>query len=94
METKRKPPHINVDFFEDLTGDISETPHDGVEEIGKRIRILREEKGISLDELSNMTGFDVELLSNIENNIVQPQQCFRQVNFRDRQQNLFHNSQR
>ncbi len=73
METKKKPPHINVDFFEDLTGDISETPRKGVEEIGKRIRILREEKGISLDELSNMTGFDVELLSNIENNIVQPQ---------------------
>jgi transcriptional regulator with XRE-family HTH domain len=73
METKKKPPHINVDFFEDLTGDISETPREGVEEIGKRIRILREEKGISLDELSNMTGFDVELLSNIENNIVQPQ---------------------
>jgi transcriptional regulator with XRE-family HTH domain len=73
METKKKPPHINVDFFEDLTGDISEAPRAGVEEIGKRIRILREEKGISLDELSNMTGFDVELLSNIENNIVQPQ---------------------
>jgi len=73
METKKKPPHINVDFFEDLTGDILEKPRDGVEEIGKRIRILREEKGISLDELSNMTGFDVELLSNIENNIVQPQ---------------------
>ena len=73
MENKKKPPHINVDFFEDLTGDISETPRDGVEEIGKRIRILREEKGISLDELSNMTGFDVEFLSNIENNIVQPQ---------------------
>jgi transcriptional regulator with XRE-family HTH domain len=73
MESKKKPPHINVDFFEDLTGDISETPRDGVEEIGKRIRILREEKGISLDELSNMTGFDVELLSHIENNIVQPQ---------------------
>ena len=73
MDTKKKPPHINVDFFEDLTGDISETPREGVEEIGKRIRILREEKGISLDELSNLTGFDVELLSNIENNIVQPQ---------------------
>jgi len=73
METKKKPPHINVDFFEDLTGDISEKPRNGVDEIGKRIRILREEKGISLDELSNMTGFDVELLSNIENNIVQPQ---------------------
>ncbi len=73
MKTKKKPPHINVDFFEDLTGDISEAPRDGVDEIGKRIRILREEKGISLDELSNLTGFDVELLSNIENNIVQPQ---------------------
>jgi len=73
METKKKPPHINVDFFEDLTGDISESPRAGVDEIGKRIRILREEKGISLDELSNLTGFDVELLSNIENNIVQPQ---------------------
>jgi len=73
METKKKPPHINVDFFEDLTGDISEAPRDGVEEIGKRIRTLREEKGISLDELSNLTGFDVELLTNIENNIVQPQ---------------------
>ena len=73
MDTKKKPPHINVDFFEDLTGDISEAPRDGIEEIGKRIRILREEKGISLDELSNLTGFDVELLSNIENNIVQPQ---------------------
>ena len=73
MENKKKPPHINVDFFEDLTGDISETPRNGVEEIGKRIRTLREEKGISLDELSNLTGFDVELLSNIENNIVQPQ---------------------
>ena len=73
METKKKPPHINVDFFEDLTGDISETPREGVEEIGKRIRTLREEKGISLDELSNLTGFDVELLTNIENNIVQPQ---------------------
>jgi len=73
METKKKPPHINVDFFEDLTGNISESPRAGVDEIGKRIRILREEKGISLDELSNLTGFDVELLSNIENNIVQPQ---------------------
>ena len=73
MKTTKKTPHINVDFFEDLTGDISEATCEGVEEIGKRIRILREEKGISLDELSNMTGFDVELLSNIENNIVQPQ---------------------
>jgi len=73
METKNKTPHINVDFFEDLTGDISESTREGVEEIGKRIRNLREEKGLSLDELSHMTGFDVEFLSNIETNKVQPQ---------------------
>lgn len=73
METKNKTPHINVDFFEDLTGDISESTREGIEEIGKRIRNLREEKGLSLDELSNMTGFDVEFLSNIETNKVQPQ---------------------
>ena len=73
METKDKKPYINVDFFEDLTGNISESTSEGVEEIGKRIRILREEKGLSLDEVSNLTGFDVELLSNIEANKVQPQ---------------------
>jgi transcriptional regulator with XRE-family HTH domain len=73
MEKKKKTPHINVDFFEDLTGDISQTPRKGIEEIGKRIKALREHKGLSLDELSNMTGFDVELLSNIETNKVQPQ---------------------
>ena len=73
METKEKKPYINVDFFEDLTGDISESTSEGVEEIGQRIRILREEKGLSLDEVSNLTGFDVGLLSNIETNKVQPQ---------------------
>jgi transcriptional regulator with XRE-family HTH domain len=73
MERNKKPPHINVDFFEDLTGDISESSREGVDEIGKRIRMLREHKGLSLEELSNMTGFDVELLSNIEANKVQPQ---------------------
>lgn len=73
METKNKTPHINVDFFEDLTGDISESTREGIEEIGKRIKHLREERGLSLDELSNMTGFDVEFLSNIETNKVQPQ---------------------
>ncbi len=73
METKKQKPHINVDFFEDLTGDISESTHPGEEAIGERIKKLREEKGLSLDELSNLTGFDVTLLSNIETNEVQPQ---------------------
>ena len=73
METKDQKHHINVDFFEDLTGDIEESSQARVEEIGKRIKTLREEKGLSIEELSNLTGFDVELLSNIETSQVQPQ---------------------
>jgi transcriptional regulator with XRE-family HTH domain len=73
MEIKNQKPHINVDFFEDLTGDISKSTHEGIEAVGERIKALREEKGLSLDELSKLTGFDVELLANIENNKVQPQ---------------------
>ena len=73
MENKKKTPHINVDFFEDLTGDIpSETPK-SLDDIGERIRKIREEKSLSLDEISKMTGFEVEFLSKIENKDLQPQ---------------------
>ncbi|UCD32830.1 MAG: helix-turn-helix transcriptional regulator [Desulfobacterales bacterium] len=73
MKTKGQKHHINVDFFEDLTGEITEPPQARAEEIGKRIKTLREEKGLSIEELSNLTGFEVELLSNIETSQVQPQ---------------------
>ncbi len=73
MEEKTQKPHINVDFFEDLTGDIDTPAPDKIEEIGGRIRMLREEKGLSLEKLSNLTGFDVNMLSRIENNEIQPQ---------------------
>ncbi len=73
MEKKEPTPHINVDFFEDLTGDISKERHSSVEEIGKRIRLLREEKGLSREALSKMTGFNVEFLASIESDEVQPQ---------------------
>jgi len=73
MENNHPKPHINVDYFEDLTGAIDTTPTTSVAEIGARIRTIREEKGLSLDELSNMTGFAVDLLANIEQNQVQPQ---------------------
>lgn len=66
-------PYINVDFFEDLTGTIPEADKEGVEEIGARIRSLREEKGLSREELSNLTGFDVALLERIEKDEIQPQ---------------------
>jgi transcriptional regulator with XRE-family HTH domain len=73
MENDNRKPHINVDYFEDLTGAIDTTPTASVAEIGARIRTIREEKGLSLEALSNMTGFAVELLANIEQNQVQPQ---------------------
>ena len=72
MENNKKP-YIDVDFFEDLTGDISTPVQEGVEEIGVRVKTIREEKGLSLDQLSRLTGFNKELLSDIEENKVQPQ---------------------
>jgi len=73
METKNQKPHINVDFFENLTGDIAKSTDEAVAAIGERIKAIREEKGLSLEDLSKMTGFAVELLSNIEASKVQPQ---------------------
>jgi len=51
-------PHINVDYFEDLTGEMPSTGAKQVQEIGNRIKGLREGKGISLEKLSEATGFD------------------------------------
>ena len=73
MTSQEQPPHINVDYFEDLTGDIAESGQSGIDEIGKRLKSLREEKGISLDELSSRTGFDAEFLSKIEKQEIYPQ---------------------
>jgi len=71
-ENKQKPP-INVDYFEDLTGDITKAPVDPVESAGERIRVLRREKGLSIEEVSRLTGFEVSFLEDLENNKVQPQ---------------------
>lgn len=73
MENNAQKPHINVDYFEDLTGDIDDAAQEGVEEIGQRIRTLRESKGLGLDELSHLTGFDEEMLARIESADIQPQ---------------------
>ena len=73
MQKDNHTPHINVDFFEDLTGNILKASGKGVEAIGERVKRMREEKGLTLDELSNLTGFEVEFLKRIENNEVKPQ---------------------
>lgn len=67
-----KPP-INVDYFEDLTGQIGPGADSMCEQIGDRIKRLREEKGLSVSELSLMTGFEESLLVEIEDNTVCPQ---------------------
>ena len=73
MKSKEDKPHINVDYFEDLTGKIDTPETEGMEEIGSRVRKLRESKGLSLAELSNLTGFDETLLDKIEQQEVYPQ---------------------
>lgn len=73
MEKSDKIPHINVDYFEDLTGDIKSGDTGDVDEVGKRIKLLREERGISLENLSNLTGFDLARLEDIEAGREKPQ---------------------
>ena len=73
MDTKNQTPHINVDYFEGLTNDLPSHETQSVEAIGDKIKKLREDKGLSIDELSKMTGFDIELLDQIEKKEVQPQ---------------------
>lgn len=73
MDKKNQVHPVNVDFFEDLTGDVSGLKDKGIEAIGERIRSLREKKGLSIEDLSKMTGFDIDFLKNIERNKVQPQ---------------------
>ena len=73
MEAKDHKGFMNIDFFAGLTGDIPAEPRKGIEDIGERIRKLREEKGLSLEELSRLTGFEVKFLSSLEKNEAQPQ---------------------
>jgi len=73
MEAKDSKGFMNFDFFADLTGEIPSEPQKGMGDIGERIRKLREEKGLSLEELSSLTGFEIEFLSSMEKNEAQPQ---------------------
>ncbi len=73
MEKDKILPHINVDYFEDLTGEILPKEAGEVDEVGIRIKKLREKKGLSIDEVSNLTGFDTQRLQDIEDGVIQPQ---------------------
>ena len=67
MKRMTKSLNINLDYFEDLTGNIKNGEKGDVDEVGKRIKLLREERGISIENLSNLTGFAVSRLEDIEN---------------------------
>ena len=73
MEKDNRNSVLGMDFFQDLTGEIDEPRPKDIEEVGQRIRKIREQKGLSLQELSNLTGFDEDFLAGIESNQVQPQ---------------------
>lgn len=73
MNSNVSLPHINVDYFKELTGEIAQSESVGMTGIGDRIQALRKEKGFSIEELASMTGFTTELLSKIETREVMPQ---------------------
>ncbi len=73
MSENETKPYINVDYFEDLTGDIEDSAQAPVEEIGERVRRLRTDKGLTLEQMARLTGFEENFLSDIEASKVQPQ---------------------
>ena len=44
MENDNQKPHINVDYFEDLTGELPASESADIDSIGVRIKNMREEK--------------------------------------------------
>ena len=73
MTAKKETPHINVDYFENLTGDIPNSEATATEDIGTRLRELRKAKGLSLEQMADLTGVELTLLEEIENGKAQPQ---------------------
>jgi transcriptional regulator with XRE-family HTH domain len=54
-------------------GDIMEEERDfGEIRVGEKVKVLREQKGLSLKELGDLTGFSTALLSQMENHLVSP----------------------
>ena len=70
METGEKKPHINVDYFEDLTGQIKEgtcsQPEGGQEDIGQRIKAIREALGMTTAQLASRMGLSQPRVVEIE----------------------------
>lgn len=63
---------VNGDRYEMLTGNLEDAKQVNGVTIGDRIKRIREEKGLSYEEISNLTGFDVDLLAMMEKGEIQP----------------------
>lgn len=73
MTNKEQVPHINVDYFEGLTGKVKHSDAGQVEPIGNRVKRLRQEKGLTLEDLAKATGYDHDYLEKLEQGDFQPQ---------------------
>ena len=73
MADDHATPPISVDYFEDLTGKIDSDAEKHCDRIGGRLKKIREEKQLTLTQLSQLTGFDRQLLTEIESGAVCPQ---------------------
>ena len=67
MEEKSHKHVLNVDFFEGLTGDIKAEPAKGLEDIGQRIRKIREEKGLINESFRE----DIRLLYGVKKSVLE-----------------------
>lgn len=63
---------VEGDRYEMLTGNVTDGQQVSSATIGERIRQIREEKGLSYEQISNLTGFDVEVLAMMEKGEMQP----------------------
>ncbi len=73
MDHQKKTPPINMDYFEDLTGKIKDGETSQEQELGNRIKQIRKDKKLSIENLSDLTGFEVSKLEDIESGRIKPQ---------------------
>ncbi len=73
MQQKKDKASHNVDYFEDLTGEIEKSEPRDIQDLGSKVRQLRESRGYSLADLAGITGYDQDFLASIEKGEIQPQ---------------------
>jgi quercetin dioxygenase-like cupin family protein/DNA-binding transcriptional regulator YiaG len=61
------------DFLDDVSAHSTEGPEiDAAERVGERVKAIREQRGLSLEDLASRTGYPIDLLREVENEMVSP----------------------